>query len=86
MLDSRSGQERVRLRRVVLLSGDTGLLTETAACDGLNGLAPGQIDSRAMTEAVADSDSFVSPDTAAATRPRVLFFAWLVGRGRRRPG
>ena len=56
-----------------------GLVSETAACDGLNGLAPGQIDSRAMTEAVADSDSFVSPDTAAATRPRVLFFAWLVG-------
>ena len=26
------------------------------------GLAPGQIDSRAMTEAVVDSDSFVSPD------------------------
>ncbi len=35
----------------------------TAPRDGLNCLAPGQIDSRAMTEAVADSDSFVSPDT-----------------------
>lgn len=37
----------------------------TAPCDGLKSLAPGQIDSRAMTEAVADSDSFVLPDTSA---------------------
>jgi hypothetical protein len=35
----------------------------TAPRDGLKGLAPGQIGSRAMTEAVADSHSFVSPDT-----------------------
>ena len=47
----------------------------TAPCDGLKGLAPVQIDSRAMTEAVADSDSFVSPDKgrleAAVVRDRV---------------
>ena len=34
----------------------------TAHATGSRASPPGHIDSRAMTEAVADSDSFVSPD------------------------
>ena len=53
----------------------------TAPCDVLKGLAPGQIDSRAMTEAVADSDSFVSPDHREP-RPRLAQQSWASRRNR----